>query len=137
MIFRIAGEFWRRRGSGEPVGFRRVQSVYGRRPDEIVRGRESSDWNARSPAETFPRNRNDNFVYNSCRTKRRGLRERRWGRLARRKTGCQFDRCAFPLLFEELEVRGREAKPKRLPLLPAPTLTAAIKRSFLHRHCDE
>ena len=28
------------------------------------------------------------------------------------------------LLFEEVEVRGARGEPKRLPLLPAPTLTA-------------
>jgi len=29
------------------------------------------------------------------------------------------------LLFEELEVRGARGEPKRLPLLPAPSLSAA------------
>jgi hypothetical protein len=29
------------------------------------------------------------------------------------------------LLFEELEVRGARGEPKRLPLLPAPPLTAS------------
>jgi hypothetical protein len=29
------------------------------------------------------------------------------------------------LLFEELELRGARGEPKRLPLLPAPAMTAA------------
>jgi len=68
---------------------------------------------------------NDNYVYNYMQSQIAGFSGTALGAFGAANGGLPASMVAPSLLFEELEVRGARGEPKRLPLLPAPPLTAA------------
>ena len=70
---------------------------------------------------------NDNFVYNYMQSQIDGFAGTALGAFGSAKNGLPASMVAPSLLFEELEVRGARGEPKRLPLIPAPTMTASAK----------
>jgi predicted Zn-dependent protease len=68
---------------------------------------------------------NDNFVYNYMQSQVNGFAGTALGAFGSAQSGLPASVVAPSLLFDELEVRGARGEPKRLPLLPAPPLTAA------------
>jgi hypothetical protein len=67
---------------------------------------------------------NDNFVYNYMQSQVNGFAGTALGAYGSANGGLPASIVAPSLLFDELEVRGARGEPKRLPLLPAPSLTA-------------
>ncbi len=114
-------------GGGAGSGDRLVSVVYkvftDGRPDEIVRGARIIGLNARS-LRNLSGIGNDNFVYNYMQNQTAGFAGTALGAFGSAQNGLPASIVAPSLLFEELEVRGARGEPKRLPLLPAPTLTA-------------
>ena len=68
---------------------------------------------------------NDDLVYNYMQSQVAGFSGTALGAFGSANGGLPASVVAPSLLFEELEVRGARGEPKRLPLLPAPPLTAA------------
>jgi hypothetical protein len=68
---------------------------------------------------------NDDFVYNYMQSQITGFAGTALGAFGSAQGGLPASVVAPSLLFEELEVRGARGEPKRLPLVPAPPLTAA------------
>jgi hypothetical protein len=66
----------------------------------------------------------DNFVYNYMQSQMNGFAGTALGAFGSAQNGLPASIVAPSLLFEELEVRGARGEPKRLPLLPAPPMTA-------------
>jgi len=114
-------------GGGAGTGDRLVSVVYkvftDGRPDEIVRGARIIGLNARS-LRNISGIGNDDFVYNYMQNQTAGFAGTALGAFGSAQNGLPSSIVAPSLLFEELEVRGARGEPKRLPLLPAPTLTA-------------
>jgi hypothetical protein len=67
---------------------------------------------------------NDDFVYNYMQSQANGFAGTALGAFGSANGGLPASIVAPSLLFDELEVRGARGEPKRLPLLPAPALTA-------------
>ena len=67
----------------------------------------------------------DDFVYNYMQSQIAGFAGTALGAFGSAQGGLPASVVAPSLLFEELEVRGARGEPKRLPLLPAPPLSAA------------
>jgi hypothetical protein len=65
----------------------------------------------------------DPFVYNYMQTQIAGSPGRRWARLARRRMAAVFGGRSV-IVVRRVDVRGARGEPKRLPLVPAPALTA-------------
>jgi len=114
-------------GGGAGNGDRLVSVVYKVFPEdgreEIVRGARIIGLNARS-LRNLAGVGNDNFVYNYMQNQTQGFAGTALGAFGSAQNGLPSSIVAPSLLFEELEVRGARGEPKRLPLLPAPTLTA-------------
>jgi TldD protein len=114
-------------GGGAGTGDRLVSVVYkvftDGRPDEIVRGARIIGLSARS-LRNISGIGNDDFVYNYMQNQTAGFAGTALGAFGSAQNGLPSSIVAPSLLFEELEVRGARGEPKRLPLLPAPTLTA-------------
>lgn len=68
---------------------------------------------------------NDAFVYNYMQSQIAGFAGTALGAFGSAQGGLPASVVAPSLLFDELDVRGARGEPKRLPLLPAPPLTAA------------
>jgi TldD protein len=68
---------------------------------------------------------NDDFVYNYMQSQIAGFSGTALGAFGSAQGGLPASVVAPSLLFEELEVRGARGEPKRLPLIPAPPLTAS------------
>jgi TldD protein len=68
---------------------------------------------------------NDDYVYNYMQSQVAGFSGTALGAFGSAQGGLPASVVAPSLLFEELEVRGARGEPKRLPLLPAPPLSAA------------
>jgi TldD protein len=68
---------------------------------------------------------NDDYVYNYMQSQMNGFAGTALGAFGSAQSGLPATVVAPSLLFEELEVRGARGEPKRLPLLPAPSLQAA------------
>ncbi len=66
----------------------------------------------------------DPFVYNYMQTQIAGFAGTALGAFGSAQNGLPSSVVAPSLLFEELDVRGARGEPKRLPLVPAPALTA-------------
>ena len=115
-------------GGGAGSGDRLVSVVYKVYPDtgreEIVRGARIVGLNARS-LRNLSGIGNDNFVYNYMQNQTAGFAGTALGAFGSAQNGLPASMVAPSLLFEELEVRGARGEPKRLPLLPAPPLTAS------------
>ena len=114
-------------GGGAGNGDRLVSVVYKVYPEdgreEIVRGARIIALNARS-LRNLAGIGNDDFVYNYMQNQTQGFAGTALGAFGSAQNGLPSSIVAPSLLFEELEVRGARGEPKRLPLLPAPTLTA-------------
>jgi TldD protein len=115
-------------GGGAGSGDRLVSVVYKVYPDtgreEIVRGARIIGLSARS-LRNLSGIGNDNFVYNYMQNQTAGFAGTALGAFGSAQNGLPASIVAPSLLFEELEVRGARGEPKRLPLLPAPPLTAS------------
>jgi TldD protein len=115
-------------GGGAGTGDRLPLVVYKIYPEdgreEIIRGARIIGVNTRS-LRNLAGIGNDNFVYNYMQSTYAGFAGTALGAFGSAQGGLPASIVAPSLLFEELEVRGARGEPKRLPLLPAPPLTAA------------
>ncbi len=111
-------------GTGDrlPLLIYRVYPQDGR--EEIIRGARIIGLNTRA-LRNLAGVGNDNFVYNYMQSANAGFAGTALGAFASAQGGLPASVVAPSLLFEELEVRGARGEPKRLPLLPAPPLSAA------------
>lgn len=114
-------------GGGAGNGDRLVSVVYKFDPEtgreEMVRGARIIGLGARSLRNVAGIG-NDNIVYNYMQNQTAGFAGTALGAFGSAQNGLPSSIVAPSLLFEEVEVRGARGEPKRLPLLPAPTLTA-------------
>jgi predicted Zn-dependent protease len=110
-------------GSGDrlPLVVYRVYPENGR--EEIIRGARIVGVNSRA-IRNIAGIGNDNFVYNYMQSQGNGFAGTALGAFGSAQNGLPASMVAPSLLFEELEVRGARGEPKRLPLIPAPTMTA-------------
>lgn len=92
--------------------------------EEMVRGTRITGLNARVLRNVTAIG-NDPFVFNYMQTQIAGFAGTALGAFGSAQNGLPSSAVAPSLLFEELDVRGARGEPKRLPLLPAPTMTAA------------
>ncbi len=115
-------------GGGAGTGDRLPLLVYRIYPEdgreEVIRGARIIGVNTRS-LRNLAGIGNDNFVYNYMQSTIAGFAGTALGAFGSAQGGLPASVVAPSLLFEELEVRGARGEPKRLPLLPAPPLTAA------------
>lgn len=111
-------------GTGDrlPLVVYRVYPETGR--EEIVRGARIIGMNTRA-LRNIAGIGNDAFVYNHMQSQVPGFSGTALGAFGSAQSGLPAAVVAPSLLFEELEVRGARGEPKRLPLVPAPPLTAA------------
>ena len=114
-------------GGGAGNGDRLVSVVYKVDPEtgreEMVRGARVIGLSSRL-LRNLAGIGNDNFVYNYMQNETAGFAGTALGAFGSAQNGLPSSIVAPSLLFEELEVRGARGEPKRLPLLPAPVLTA-------------
>ena len=110
-------------GTGDrlPLVVYRVYPQDGR--EEIIRGARIAGVNTRA-LRNLAGIGNDNFVYNYMQSTMAGFAGTALGAFGSAQSGLPASMVAPSLLFEELEVRGARGEPKRLPLLPAPAMTA-------------
>jgi predicted Zn-dependent protease len=115
-------------GGGAGTGDRLPLLVYKIYPqdghEEVIRGARIIGVNTRA-LRNLAGIGNDNFVYNYMQSTIAGFAGTALGAFGSAQGGLPASVVAPSLLFEELEVRGARGEPKRLPLLPAPPLTAA------------
>ena len=114
-------------GGGAGTGDRLPLLVYKVYPEngreEIIRGARMIGLNTRA-LRNLAGVGNDNFVYNYMQSQIAGFAGTALGAFGSAQNGLPASVVAPSLLFEELEVRGARGEPKRLPLLPAPPLSA-------------
>ncbi len=110
-------------GTGDrlPLLVYKVYAQDGR--EEMIRGSRIVGLNARA-LRNLGGIGNDNFVYNYMQSQVNGFAGTALGAYGSANGGLPASIVAPSLLFDELEVRGARGEPKRLPLLPAPSLTA-------------
>jgi hypothetical protein len=115
-------------GGGAGTGDRLPLLVYKIYPEdgreEVIRGARIIGVNSRS-LRNLAGIGNDNFVYNYMQSQIAGFSGTALGAFGSAQGGLPASVVAPSLLFEELEVRGARGEPKRLPLLPAPPMSAA------------
>jgi TldD protein len=115
-------------GGGAGTGDRLPLLVYKVYPqdgrEELVRGARIVGLNTRA-LRNLAGVGNDNFVYNYMQSQNPGFAGTALGAFGSAQSGLPASVVAPSLLFEEVEVRGARGEPKRLPLLPAPPLSAA------------
>jgi predicted Zn-dependent protease len=115
-------------GGGAGTGDRLPLLVYKVYPEdgreEVMRGARIIGATSRS-LRNLAGIGNDNFVYNYMQSQIAGFSGTALGAFGSAQGGLPASVVAPSLLFEELEVRGARGEPKRLPLLPAPSLSAA------------
>jgi TldD protein len=115
-------------GGGAGTGDRLPLLVYKVYPEdgreEVMRGARIIGVTSRS-LRNLAGIGNDNFVYNYMQSQIAGFSGTALGAYGSAQGGLPASVVAPSLLFEELEVRGARGEPKRLPLLPAPSLSAA------------
>lgn len=111
-------------GTGDrlPLVVYRVYPETGR--EEIVRGARIIGLSTRA-LRNIAGIGDDLFVYNYTQSQVPGFAGTALGAFGSAQSGLSAAVVAPSLLFEELEVRGARGDPKRLPLVPAPPLTAA------------
>src|SRR5262249_52993160 len=110
------------RGDRLPLMIYKVYPDDGR--EEVIRGARIVGVNTRS-LRNLGGIGNDDFVYNYMQSQVTGFSGTALGAFGSAQSGLPASVVAPSLLFEELEVRGARGEPKRLPLLPAPPLSAA------------
>jgi TldD protein len=110
-------------GTGDrlPLLVYKVYAQDGR--EEMIRGSRIVGLNARA-LRNLGGIGNDNFVHNYMQSQINGFAGTALGAYGSANGGLPASIVAPSLLFDELEVRGARGEPKRLPLLPAPSLTA-------------
>jgi TldD protein len=110
-------------GTGDrlPLLVYKVYAQDGR--EEMIRGSRIVGLNARA-LRNLGGIGNDNFVHNYMQSQVNGFAGTALGAYGSANGGLPASIVAPSLLFEEVEVRGARGEPKRLPLLPAPSLTA-------------
>jgi TldD protein len=110
-------------GTGDrlPLVVYRIYPADGR--EEIVRGMRVIGLSTRS-LRNIAGIGNDSFVYNYMQSQVTGFAGTALGAFGSAQTGIPASIVAPSLFFEEVEVRGSRGEPKRLPLLPAPAMTA-------------
>jgi predicted Zn-dependent protease len=115
-------------GGGAGTGDRLPLVVYKVYPEdgreEIVRGARIIGLSTRA-LRNLGGIGNDNFVYNYMQSQISGFAGTALGAFGSAQNGLPASVVAPSLLFDDLEVRGARGEPKRLPLLPAPPMTAA------------
>jgi hypothetical protein len=115
-------------GGGAGTGDRLPLLVYKIYPqdgrEELVRGARIIGLNTRA-LRNLAGIGNDNFVYNYMQSQDAGFAGTALGAFGSAQSGLPASVVAPSLLFKEVEVRGARGEPKRLPLLPAPPLSAA------------
>ena len=114
-------------GGGAGTGDRLPLIVYKIYPndgrEEMVRGARIIGLNTRM-LRNLGGIGNDDFVYNYMQSQESGFAGTAFGAFGSARLGLPASLVAPSLLFDDLEVRGARGEPKRLPLLPAPSLTA-------------
>ena len=114
-------------GGGAGTGDRLPLLVYKIYPEdgreEVIRGARIVGVNSRS-LRNLAGIGNDNFVYNYMQSQVSGFAGTALGAFGSAQNGLPASLVAPSLLFDDLEVRGARGEPKRLPLLPAPSMTA-------------
>jgi predicted Zn-dependent protease len=116
-------------GGGAGTGDRLPLLVYRVYPEngreEMIRGSRIVGLNTRA-LRNLSGIGNDNFVFNYMQSQVNGFAGTALGAFgsANGGLGLPASTVAPSLLFDELEVRGARGEPKRLPLLPAPSLSA-------------
>jgi predicted Zn-dependent protease len=114
-------------GGGAGTGDRLPLVIYKIYPEdgreEMVRGARIIGLNTRM-LRNLGGIGNDDFVYNYMQSQESGFAGTALGAFGSARLGLPASLVAPSLLFDDLEVRGARGEPKRLPLLPAPSLTA-------------
>jgi TldD protein len=114
-------------GGGAGTGDRLPLIVYKIYPDdgreEMIRGARIIGLNTRM-LRNLGGIGNDDFVYNYMQSQVSGFAGTALGAFGSAQSGLPASLVAPSLLFDDLEVRGARGEPKRLPLLPAPPMTA-------------
>jgi predicted Zn-dependent protease len=114
-------------GGGAGTGDRLPLIVYKIYPadgrEEMVRGARIIGLNTRM-LRNLGGIGNDDFVYNYMQSQQSGFAGTALGAFGSAQNGLPASLVAPSLLFDDLEVRGARGEPKRLPLLPAPSMTA-------------
>lgn len=110
-------------GTGDrlPLLIYRVYPEDGR--EEIIRGARVIGLTTRA-LRNIAGIGNDSYVFNYMQSQMNGFAGTALGAFGSAQSGLSASIVAPSLLFEEVEVRGARGEPKRLPLLPAPSLTA-------------
>jgi TldD protein len=115
-------------GGGAGTGDRLPLVVYRVYPEdgreEIIRGARVIGLNSRA-VRNIAGIGNDDFVYNYMQSQINGFAGTALGAFGSAQNGLPASIVAPSLLFEEVEVRGARGEPKRLPLIPAPVMSAA------------
>ena len=115
-------------GGGAGTGDRLPLVVYKIYPadgrEEMVRGARLVGVNARA-LRNLGAIGNDSLAYNYMQSQVAGFAGTALGAFGSAQSGLPASIVAPSLLFDDLEVRGARGEPKRLPLLPAPPMTAA------------
>ncbi len=115
-------------GGGAGTGDRLPLVVYRVYPEdgreEIIRGARVIGLNSRA-IRNIAGIGNDDLVYNYMQSQINGFAGTALGAFGSAQNGLPASIVAPSLLFEEVEVRGARGEPKRLPLIPAPVMTAA------------
>jgi predicted Zn-dependent protease len=114
-------------GGGAGTGDRLPLLVYRVYPEdgreELVRGARLIGLNTRA-LRNIAGIGSDSFVYNYMQSQVNGFAGTALGAFGSAQSGLPASMIAPSLLLEEVEVRGARGEPKRLPLLPAPPLSA-------------
>ncbi len=114
-------------GGGAGTGDRLPLIVYRVYPEdgreEIIRGARVIGLNSRA-IRNIAGIGNDDFAYNYMQSQMNGFAGTALGAFGSAQNGLPASIVAPSLLFEEVEVRGARGEPKRLPLIPAPVMTA-------------
>jgi len=110
-------------GTGDrlPLVIYRVYPEDGR--EEVVRGARIIGLNSRA-IRNISGIGNDSYVYNYMQSQVNGFAGTALGAFGSAQNGLPASIVAPSLLFEEVEVRGARGEPKRLPLIPAPVMSA-------------
>ena len=115
-------------GGGAGTGDRLPLVVYRVYPEdgreEVVRGARIIGLNSRA-IRNISGIGNDSYVYNYMQSQVNGFAGTALGAFGSAQNGLPASIVAPSLLFEEVEVRGARGEPKRLPLIPAPVMSAA------------
>jgi len=114
-------------GGGAGTGDRLPLVVYKIYPDdgrmELIRGARIIGLTSRQ-LRNLEGVGNDEYVYNYMQNQTAGFAGTALGAFGSAQSGLPAAVVAPSLLFDEVDVRGARGEPKRLPLLPAPPMTA-------------